>query len=62
VGKGRARTPEEELEDLKRLRAKTPTGKSRTFMYGRFSLGTTLRVGQLFDLPNWPDTPPSHGA
>ena len=27
-------------------------------MCGRFSLGVTIRVGQLFDLPNWPETPP----
>jgi hypothetical protein len=27
-------------------------------MRGRFSLSATLRVGQLCDLPNWPDTPP----
>jgi putative SOS response-associated peptidase YedK len=26
-------------------------------MCRRFSLGPTLRVGQLFDLPNWPETP-----
>ena len=31
-------------------------------MCARFSLGATLCVGQLLDLPNWPDTPPSHGA
>jgi len=29
-------------------------------MCGRFSLGATIRVGQLFDLPNWPDTPPRY--
>ena len=27
-------------------------------MGGRLSLGETIRVGQLFDLPNWPVTPP----
>jgi putative SOS response-associated peptidase YedK len=27
---------------------------------GRFSLGGTVRVGQLFDLPNWPETPPRY--
>ncbi len=27
-------------------------------MCGRFSLGATIRIGQLFDLPNWPETPP----
>ena len=26
-------------------------------MCGRFSLGAPIRVGQLFDLPNWPETP-----
>ncbi len=26
-------------------------------MCGRFSLGATIRVAQLFDLPNWPETP-----
>jgi hypothetical protein len=26
-------------------------------MCGRFSLGATIRVGQLLDLPNWPETP-----
>ena len=26
-------------------------------MCGRFSLGATIRIGQLFDLPNWPETP-----
>jgi putative SOS response-associated peptidase YedK len=29
-------------------------------MCGRFSLGATIRVGQVFDLPNWPDTPPRY--
>jgi putative SOS response-associated peptidase YedK len=29
-------------------------------MCGRFSLGSTIRVGQLFDLPNWPETPPRY--
>ena len=29
-------------------------------MCGRFSLGGTVRVGQLFDLPNWPETPPRY--
>jgi putative SOS response-associated peptidase YedK len=29
-------------------------------MCGRFSLGATIRVGQLFDLPNWPETPPRY--
>ncbi|MBP1774079.1 MAG: hypothetical protein H6Q86_85 [candidate division NC10 bacterium] len=29
-------------------------------MCGRFSLGATIRVGQLFDLLNWPDTPPRY--
>ena len=29
-------------------------------MCGRFSLGATVRVGQLFDLPNWPETPPRY--
>jgi hypothetical protein len=27
-------------------------------MRGRLSLGATIRVGQLFDLPDWPDVPP----
>jgi putative SOS response-associated peptidase YedK len=27
---------------------------------GRFSLGGTVRVGQLFDLVNWPETPPRY--
>jgi putative SOS response-associated peptidase YedK len=27
---------------------------------GRFSLGGTVRVGQLFDLANWPETPPRY--
>jgi putative SOS response-associated peptidase YedK len=27
---------------------------------GRFSLGGTVRVGQLFELPNWPETPPRY--
>jgi putative SOS response-associated peptidase YedK len=27
-------------------------------MCGRFSLGSTIRVGQLFNRPNWPETPP----
>lgn len=26
-------------------------------MCGRFSLGATIRVGQVFDLPEWPDMP-----
>ena len=29
-------------------------------MRGRFSLGGTVRVGQLFDLANWPETPPRY--
>jgi putative SOS response-associated peptidase YedK len=29
-------------------------------MCGRFSLGATIRIGQLFDLPNWPETPPRY--
>jgi len=29
-------------------------------MCGRFSLGATIRVGQLFDVPNWSDTPPRY--
>ena len=29
-------------------------------MCGRFSLGATTRVGQLFNLPNWPETPPRY--
>ena len=29
-------------------------------MCGRFSLGGTVRVGQLFELPNWPETPPRY--
>jgi len=29
-------------------------------MCGRFSLGATIRVGQLFDLPNRPETPPRY--
>jgi putative SOS response-associated peptidase YedK len=29
-------------------------------MCGRFSLGSTIRVGQLFNLPNWPETPPRY--
>ena len=29
-------------------------------MCGRFSLGATIRVGQLFDLPDWPETPPRY--
>jgi len=29
-------------------------------MCGRFSLGATIRTGQLFDLPNWPETPPRY--
>jgi putative SOS response-associated peptidase YedK len=29
-------------------------------MCGRFSLGATIRVGQLFDLPDWPDIPPRY--
>jgi putative SOS response-associated peptidase YedK len=29
-------------------------------MCGRFSLGSTIRVGQLFDLPTWPETPPRY--
>jgi putative SOS response-associated peptidase YedK len=29
-------------------------------MCGRFSLGSTIRVGQLFDLPNWPEAPPRY--
>lgn len=29
-------------------------------MCGRFSLGVTIRIGQLFDLPNWPETPPRY--
>jgi len=27
---------------------------------GRFSLGGTVRVGQLFELPNWPETSPRY--
>jgi putative SOS response-associated peptidase YedK len=29
-------------------------------MCGRFSLGSTTRVGQLFNLPTWPETPPRY--
>ena len=29
-------------------------------MCGRFSLGATVRVGQLFDVPDWPDVPPRY--
>jgi putative SOS response-associated peptidase YedK len=29
-------------------------------MCGRFSLGATIRVAQLFDLPNWPEVPPRY--
>lgn len=29
-------------------------------MCGRFSLGATTRVAQLFDLPNWPETAPRY--
>jgi putative SOS response-associated peptidase YedK len=29
-------------------------------MCGRFSLGGTIRVGHLFDLPTWPETPPRY--
>jgi putative SOS response-associated peptidase YedK len=29
-------------------------------MCGRFSLGATTRVGQLFSLPNWPETSPRY--
>ena len=29
-------------------------------MCGRFSLGAPIRIGQLFDLPNWPETPPRY--
>jgi putative SOS response-associated peptidase YedK len=29
-------------------------------MCGRFSLGTTIRIGQLFDLPNWPEKSPRY--
>lgn len=29
-------------------------------MCGRFSLGATIRIGQLFDLPNWPDMSPRY--
>ncbi len=29
-------------------------------MCGRFSLGGTVRVRQLFELPNWPETPPRY--
>jgi putative SOS response-associated peptidase YedK len=29
-------------------------------MCGRFSLGATIRVAQLFDLPDWPDAPPRY--
>lgn len=29
-------------------------------MCGRFSLGATIRVGQVFDVPSWPDTPPRY--
>ena len=29
-------------------------------MCGCFSSGATIRVGQLFNLPNWPETPPRY--
>jgi putative SOS response-associated peptidase YedK len=29
-------------------------------MCGRFSLGATIRIGQVFDLPDWPETPPRY--
>jgi putative SOS response-associated peptidase YedK len=29
-------------------------------MCGRFSLGATIRVAQVFDLPEWPDIPPRY--
>lgn len=29
-------------------------------MCGRFSLGATIRVAQVFDLPDWPETPPRY--
>ena len=29
-------------------------------MCGRFSLGATIRVAQIFDVPGWPDTPPRY--
>jgi putative SOS response-associated peptidase YedK len=29
-------------------------------MCGRFSLGATIKVAQLFDLPDWPDMPPRY--
>src|SRR5512143_1448052 len=29
-------------------------------MCGRFSLWATIRIGQLVDLPNWPETPPRY--
>jgi putative SOS response-associated peptidase YedK len=29
-------------------------------MCGRFSLGATIKVGQLFDVPDWPDMPPRY--
>jgi len=29
-------------------------------MCGRFSLGATIRIGQVFDLPNWPEIPPRY--
>ena len=29
-------------------------------MCGRFSLGATVRVGQVFDVPNWPDPAPRY--
>jgi putative SOS response-associated peptidase YedK len=29
-------------------------------MCGRFSLGATIQIAQLFDLPDWPDVPPRY--
>ena len=31
-----------------------------TPMCGRFSLGATIRIAQVFDLPGWPDVPPRY--
>ena len=40
------------------LKAKMPQVRSRIPMGDRFTLGAKIRVGQLFDVPNWPETPP----
>ena len=47
------------LAEIKAGQAKTPTGRSHRGMCGRVGLGASIRVGQLFDLANWPDPRPA---